>query len=249
MTGTMAHSFILAHEDEATAFERFARSHPDNVILLIDTFDVPEGARKVVALAERLREAGIAVKGVRIDSGDLAANAREVRRILDDGGLHETKVLVSGGLDEGRIAEIVTTGAPVDGFGVGSKVDTSADEPFLDSAYKLHHLAGQARAKHSEGKTDLPGIKQVYRRCDADGFFQEDVIGLADESCEGEALLQTMMRQGRRVDTAEHTGVEAARRRAREERARLPAGCGPLNEEHPAPVRLSAGLQALVART
>ncbi|MGD8709879.1 MAG: nicotinate phosphoribosyltransferase, partial [Ectothiorhodospiraceae bacterium] len=156
VAGTMAHSFILAHESEEEAFERFARSHPHNVILLIDTFDTEAAAEKVVALAPGLARDGIRVRGVRIDSGDLADHARRVRRILDDGGLQETTIFASGGLDEYGIRELVADGAPIDGFGVGSKVDTSADLAFLDSAYKLHQYEGEALSKRSEGKADLP---------------------------------------------------------------------------------------------
>lgn len=250
VTGTMAHSFILAHNDEATAFERFARSHPDNVILLIDTFDVAEGARKAVRLGQRLQSEGIPLRGVRIDSGDLTANAREVRAILDAGGLPDTLVLVSGGLDEHRIAAIVADGAPVDGFGVGSKVNTSADEPFFDSAYKLHQLDGGARAKHSEGKTDLPGLKQIYRQYETSGRFQRDVVGLAEEGCEGTPLLTTVMHGGQRRDGPSPETLEQARERARRERATLPDGYGPLSDaDDRHAITLSPGLRALVART
>ncbi|MCS4504692.1 nicotinate phosphoribosyltransferase [Arhodomonas aquaeolei] len=249
VTGTMAHSFVLAHDDEATAFERFARSHPDNVVLLIDTFDVAEGAHKAVALGHRLADSGIRVQGVRIDSGDLSAHACTVRRILDDGGLTDTLILVSGGLDEERIAAIVASGAPVDGFGVGSKVDTSADEPFLDSAYKLHHFGERARAKHSEGKTDLPGLKQVYRRYDDGGRFAGDVIALADEGYEGEPLLVPVMRNGERLDGGAENGLEAARARTREQHGLLPPGAGALAAPGESPVTVSPALQRLAART
>lgn len=244
-TGTMAHAFILAHGDEAEAFERFARSHPDNVVLLIDTYDVEAGARKVVEVARRLQPEGIRVQGVRIDSGDLAEHARRVRAILDDGGLQQTRILVSGGLDEHRIAHLVADGAPIDGFGVGSQVDTSADVPFLDSAYKLHALDGQPRGKRSEGKTDLPGRKQVFRRHDADGRFAGDVIALADEALDGEGLLAPVMRGGQRIAAAGVTGLEGARRRCADSLARLPPAQRQLEPEAAYPVSLSAGLGAL----
>jgi len=244
-TGTMAHAFILAHDDEAEAFERFARSHPGNVVLLIDTYDVEAGARKAVDVARRLRPQDIRVQGVRIDSGDLAAHAREVRAILDEGGLQQTRILVSGGLAEHRIARLVADGAPIDGFGVGSQVDTSADVPFLDSAYKLHEFDGQPRGKRSEGKTDLPGRKQIFRHHDGDGRFAGDVIGLADEGIEGETLLTTAMRDGRRVETDASGGLEAARARCAASLARLPAAQRALEPDALYPVSLSAGLTAL----
>lgn len=244
-TGTMAHAFVLAHDSEIEAFERFARSHPNNVVLLIDTYDVEAGARKVVEVAERLRPEGIPVRGVRIDSGDLAAHARRVRAILDAGGLQETRILVSGGLDEHRIARLVADGAPIDGFGVGSQVDTSADVPFLDSAYKLHEFDGRPRGKRSEGKTDLPGRKQVFRRCGADGYWREDVIGLADETLEGEPLLVPVMRRGERSAPPGVAELGAARERCAAGLARLPAAQRALEPAEAYPVRLSARLEHL----
>ncbi|WP_435104698.1 nicotinate phosphoribosyltransferase [Arhodomonas sp. AD133] len=250
VTGTMAHSFILAHDDETEAFERFARSHPDNVVLLIDTFDVIEGARKVVDLAARLARDNIRVKGVRIDSGDLAANARAVRDVLDAGGLTDTLVLLSGGLDEFRIADIVGTGAPADGFGVGSKVNTSADEPFLDSAYKLHHFSGRARAKHARGKSDLPGVKQIFRQHDAHGILALDTIGLDGDDEPGHALLETVMRDGQRLESASvATDLGGARTRAADELNRLPAACRRLTAPETVPVRLSDALGTLQRAT
>ncbi|PWG64069.1 nicotinate phosphoribosyltransferase [Sediminicurvatus halobius] len=244
-TGTMAHAFILAHDDEAEAFERFARSHPHNVVLLIDTYDVEAGARKVVEVARRLRPEGIPVRGVRIDSGDLAAHARKVRRILDAGGLQETRILVSGGLDEHRIARLVADGAPIDGFGVGSQVDTSADVPFLDSAYKLHEFSGRARGKRSEGKTDLPGRKQVFREQDADGRWRGDTIGLADESLPGEALLAPVMQGGERVDPGGEGSLERARAHCADGLRRLPEAQRALKPKADYPVSLSPALRAL----
>ena len=247
-TGTMAHAFVLAHDSESEAFERFARSHPDNVVLLIDTYDVQRGAERVVELASRLAADGITIKGVRIDSGDLAANARMVRAILDRGGLTETRILVSGGLDEHRIEALVASGAPIDGVGVGSNVDTSADVPFLDSAYKLHHYAGEPRGKHAVGKTDLPGRKQIYRRWASNGELQEDILGLADETIDGTPLLQTVMRDGQRLSTAPATDLSAARARCAEGLASLPTGLRQLTTPAEPPVSLSEGLKSLQKR-
>ncbi|HVV78259.1 MAG TPA: nicotinate phosphoribosyltransferase, partial [Pseudolabrys sp.] len=132
VVGTMAHSFVQIHDDEAAAFEDFARARPDGVVLLIDTFDTEAGARKVVALADKLRKDGIVIRGVRIDSGDLIAMSRKVRAILDAGGLKDVIILVSGGVDEDFIAKVVAAGAPIDGFGVGASLDASSDAPVLD---------------------------------------------------------------------------------------------------------------------
>ena len=164
--GTVAHSFIQAHDSEMEALERFAHSQPGNVVLLIDTYDTEAGAEKVVTLASRLREQGIAVKAVRLDSGDLAEHARRVRKILDDGGCQDVRIFSSGGLDEFALQDFLRSGAPIDGFGIGTRLDTSSDAPYLDCAYKLVEYAGIPRRKRSEGKATFPGRKQVYRRFD-----------------------------------------------------------------------------------
>jgi nicotinate phosphoribosyltransferase len=167
--GTMAHSFVEAHDNETAAFEIFARARPENLTFLIDTYDTEAAARKVVALFPRLKSAGITVRGVRLDSGNLAALSRSVRRILDDGDLRDVTILASGGLDEYTITSLVASGAPIDGFGVGTSVTTSSDHPALDCAYKLQEYAGLARRKHSPGKETWPGTKQVFRRRRSDG--------------------------------------------------------------------------------
>jgi nicotinate phosphoribosyltransferase len=218
--GTMAHAFIQAHDDEALAFEHFAHAQPDNVVLLIDTWDTEAAAHKVVALAPKLTHAGIRIKGVRIDSGDLAEHARRVRAILDAGGLEHVIIFASGDLDEYALRDMLAAGAPVDGFGVGTHMDTSSDLPYLDCAYKLQEYAGRARRKRSEGKATWPGRKQVYRRHDADGRMAGDVVTLESEPQAGEPLLVPVMLGGSRV--APLPGLAAMRRRAAENLARLP---------------------------
>ena len=244
-TGTMAHAFILAHDDEAEAFERFARSHPDNVVLLIDTYDVRRGAERVVEVAGRLAADGIGVQGVRIDSGDLAANARMTRAILDAGGLTGTRILVSGGLDEYRIAALLAEDAPIDGVGVGSNVNTSADAPFLDSAYKLHYFRGKPRGKHAMGKTDLPGRKQIFRGVDAQGRMCGDTLGLVDERLAGEALLEPVMADGERSGDPAASHLESARQHCARQLAMLPAAVRALEQPGDYPVALSARLKDL----
>src|SRR5512139_1406360 len=218
--GTIAHSFVQAHDDEAQAFERFAHAQPDNVVLLIDTWDTEAAAHKVVALAPRLASAGISIKGVRIDSGDLAEHARRVRRILDAGGLEHVIIFVSGDLDEYALQDMLAAGAPVDGFGIGTRVDTSSDQPYLDCAYKLQEYAGRARRKRSEGKATWPGRKQVFRRLDADGRMAGDVVTLETDLQPGEPLLIPVMRGGRRVAAA--PALQDTRRLAARNLARLP---------------------------
>lgn len=245
VSGTMAHSFVLAHDDERDAFRNFARSHPDNVVLLIDTYDVANGARRVAEIAPELAREGIDIKGVRIDSGDLAAHARRVRQILDDAGLTSTRILVSGGIDEHRIHTLAADGAPIDGFGVGSRVDTSADLAYLDCAYKLHEYAGRAVHKRSEKKKDLPGRKQVWRAYDANGLMAGDTIGFDNETDHGEPLLVTRMQHGERTSEAE--GVAIARSRCSEQVGRLPGGLKNLERPSSYEVRYSPVLNAMMA--
>jgi nicotinate phosphoribosyltransferase len=224
--GTMAHSFVQAHDDEAAAFEAFARARPDNLVLLIDTYDTETAARKVVALAPRLEAAGIQIQGVRLDSGDLVALSRAVRRILDDGGLAEVTIFASGGLDEDGLLAIAAVGAPIDGFGIGTSLTTSSDVPALDCAYKLQEYAGLARRKRSTGKATWPGRKQVWRSLDAEGRMAGDVLSVADDSQPGEPLLEPVMRAGRRLRPSPSLA---------EVRARAAAGLAAL----PAPLRRS----------
>src|SRR5262252_4826817 len=199
--GTMAHSFIEAQDDESAAFEIFARARPDNVVLLLDTYDTEAAARKVVALAPRLQASGIAIRGVRLDSGDLAALARSVRAILDAGGLPDVTIFASGGLDEDALADLLRARAPVDGFGIGTSLTTSSDVPAIDFVYKLQEYAGAPRRKHSDKKATWPGRKQVWRRYDADGRMAGDRIALErTRAANGaEPLLDCVMRDGKRL--------------------------------------------------
>ncbi len=176
--GTMAHSFIEAFDDETAAFETFARARPDNLVLLLDTYDTEAAARKVVALAPRLKAAGIAIRGVRLDSGDLVALANSVRGILDQGGLADVTIFASGGLEEDSLAEFARKNAPIDGLGVGTSLTTSSDVPAVDCAYKLQEYAGLPRRKRSAKKATWPGRKQVWRRYGADGRMEGDVLAL-----------------------------------------------------------------------
>jgi nicotinate phosphoribosyltransferase len=239
--GTMAHSFIEAHDDELEAFRSYARANPEEVVLLIDTYDTEQGARKVVALAGE----GIRVRGVRIDSGDLAEHALHVRHILDAGGLHQCSIFASGGLDELSIRELMLAHAPIDGFGVGTRLDTSADAPYLDCVYKLEEYAGRPRRKRSEGKATLPGRKQVYRQYDGEGRMRGDTVTLADDVRPGEPLLVPFMRDGRRLDPPE--SLERSRRRAAEQLARLPVHLQELDVAPVYPVRIAPALEHLAA--
>jgi nicotinate phosphoribosyltransferase len=241
--GTMAHSFIQAHDSETVAFEEFARSHPASTVMLIDTYDTEAAAGNLIGLAHRLRGEGIEIQAVRLDSGDLSEHARRVRGILDDGGFPGIRIFASGNLDEWRLRELVRGGAPIDGFGVGTRMNTSADHPYLDCAYKLQEYDGRARRKRSEGKATWPGAKQVYRSTLA-GRFQADVLTtIADDSPAGAPLLVAVMRDGRRVHAS--PPLAEARRRAAEQIAMLPESIRSLDPAAPYQVSISRRLRAL----
>ncbi|QJA06289.1 nicotinate phosphoribosyltransferase [Thermosulfurimonas marina] len=197
VTGTMAHSFVESFPTEAEAFRAFAENFPERTVFLIDTYDTLRGAEVAAQVARELAARGIYVRGVRLDSGNVIELSREVRRLLDEAGLPEIKIFVSGGLDEEKIAEIVESGAPVEAFGVGTKMGVSADAPYLDLAYKLVEYDGRPRMKLSEGKLTYPGRKQVFRRRDVAGVFYEDELGLREEDLPGEPLLRCFMKEGR----------------------------------------------------
>jgi nicotinate phosphoribosyltransferase len=198
--GTMAHSFIQAFDDETAAFESFARARPENLVLLIDTYDTEAAARKVVALAPRLKEAGIIIRGVRLDSGDLIALSKRVRCILDDGGLTDVIIFASGGIEEDTLAAFMRQSAPIDGAGIGTSLTTSSDAPALDCAYKLQEYAGLPRRKWSAGKATWPGRKQVWRHYGTDGRMAGDILSVEDDAQQGKPLLQLAMQSGRRLN-------------------------------------------------
>ena len=197
--GTMAHSFVQAFASEGEAFTAFARAWPNRPTLLVDTYDTEAAVAQVVALAPQWAREGITLGGVRLDSGDLAQHAKAVRALLDAGGLPSVRIVASGNLDEHRVAQLVAAGAPIDGFGVGTAMDTSSDVPALDAVYKLQSYAGVARRKRSQGKATWPGIKQVCRTLGADGRLHHDRVQLEPEPCAGRPLLEPVLRAGRLV--------------------------------------------------
>ena len=249
LSGTMAHSFVQAHDREADAFRNFLATRPGGTTLLIDTYDTLRAARDVVELARAhgAGQRGGPVRAVRIDSGDLAAQARAVRGILDQGGCRDVQIVLSGSLDEYRIAALLAAGTPVDAFGVGTHLDVSQDAPSLDMAYKLEEYAGRARRKRSPGKATWPGRKQVFRERNELGRAVRDRITLTDERGPGEPLLVEIMRDGRRM--AELPALTTAREYCRNEIARLP-DAALLLEEGVAdyPVEVSAEIEALAKR-
>lgn len=240
VAGTMAHSYIQAHDDELDAFRAFADLYPETV-LLVDTYDTLDGVRKVVELAYELGD-GFRVRAVRLDSGDLGELARRSREILDAAGLERVEIFASGGLDEDRVAELVAGGAPIDGFGVGTSMGVSDDAPTLDMAYKLTAYSGRGRMKTSPGKRVLPGRKQVFRLAEG-GESAGDTIARFDEDLPGRPLLERVMAGGRREGGSENP-LASARERARREIAALPTHVRALAPaDPPYPVRVSDALE------
>lgn len=235
--GTMAHAFVEAHDDEDTAFMHFASSHPQNAVLLIDTYDTEAAAARL----GRLAAAGLPIHGVRIDSGDLSEHARRVRALLDGHGLRGVTIFASGDLDEYALERLAD--APIDGFGIGTRLTTSADVPYLNCAYKLEEYAGRPRRKRSEGKATWPGRKQIYR-LERDGRFAGDLIAGEDETASGTPLLVEVMHGGRRLVPSPR--LTAVRAHAASQLAHLPDGLRKLTTAtSPYPVRVSAKLQSL----
>jgi nicotinate phosphoribosyltransferase len=242
--GTMAHSFVQAHADEMTAFARFADANPGNVVLLIDTYNTEAAAEKVVRLAPQLKQRGIVIRAVRIDSGDLGSHARKVRQILDSGGLGDVHIFASGNLDEYKLRDLIEVGAPIDGFGVGTRLDTSSDAPYLDCAYKLQEYGGRPCGKRSEGKTTWPGRKQVYRTLDGAGCMTGDVLALHDEREEGEPLVHPVLCGGKRLHAS--IPLSASCDRAARQLEQLPERLRKLDQAaQPFKVKISPGLQSL----
>lgn len=240
VAGTMAHSYVQAHDDEMEAFRAFAGLY-SGTTLLVDTYDTLGAVRKVIRLAREMGEA-FNVHAIRLDSGDLAGLAFEARRMLDEAGLEGVEIFASGGLDEYEVDRIVRAGAPITGFGVGTGMGVSSDAPSVDIAYKLTSYAGRGRLKLSPGKPILPGRKQVFR-IEEDGMAAGDVVARAGEDLDGRRLLSPVMQGGGRLP-AGRADLDAARARARSEIDRLPDRIRALESaDPPYRVQLSPALQ------
>lgn len=239
-SGTMAHSYVEAFPSEAEAFRAFAHDFPDRATFLVDTYDTLAGVRTAIAVIRDLGSAG--PFAIRLDSGDLAALARAARDLLDDAGLPHVRIVASGNLDEYAIADLVDAHAPIDVYGVGTRMGVSADAPYLDTAYKLVQYGDRPVAKVSPGKRTLPGRKQVFR-----GAGTRDLLGLREESDTslGEPLLRPAMVAGHRVQPAEPLAV--ARRRFEADLAALPEHALAVRDPRPPEVTLTATLQAEAA--
>ena len=250
--GTMAHSFVMSYPKEIDAFRAFAKTFPNKSTLLIDTYDDIAGAEKAAIVAKELEAKGHRLGGVRLDSGDLAETSKKVRKILDDNGLGYVKIFASGDLDEFKITQLLNDGARIDAFGVGTKMGTSADRPYLDVIYKLCETMTADGSfspimKLSKDKITLPGRKQVYRFSNADGSFSRDVIALADERVEGEGLLVKVMENGKL--SYDLPSLEKIRVAASENLSKLPEEYKALTNAPTYPVELSQKLQNLIETT
>ena len=194
--GTVAHSWVMAYDDEYESYEDFHKVFPDNTILLIDTYDTITGAKLAAKIGKKL-------KGVRLDSGNITLLSKKVRKILDDAGLGHVKITASGDLNEYKISQMLDKGACIDSFGVGTEMVTSKDSPALGGVYKLVELEKEDRSipkmKFSKDKATFPAKKQVYRFYNDKGMFKKDTIGLVDEVFDAEPLLVPVMKKGKLI--------------------------------------------------
>lgn len=247
VAGTLAHSFVQSFEEEAEAFRAFAQVFPDNAVLLIDTYDTLEGARIAAEVGREMARRGHKLRGVRLDSGDTVALSFEVRRILDEAGLAEAQIIVSGSLDEYIIERAVQAGAPIAGFGIGTQLGVSYDAPALDIVYKMVQYGERPVLKLSQEKQTLAGAKQCFRQLDAAGQMVEDMIALREEALPGALpLLAPVMERGHRI--GEPPGLAQIRARAAAQLASLPEPLRVLRGSAAYPVRRSEALLALQSR-
>ncbi|NNF98353.1 MAG: nicotinate phosphoribosyltransferase [Desulfobacteraceae bacterium] len=246
VAGTMAHSFVQTFVSETDAFEAYARSFPDKSIFLIDTYDTLQGARHGIEVALKMEKKGTPLMGIRLDSGDMITLSKQVRILLNDAGLSHVKIVASSGLDEYKIAELITGGAQIDAFGVGTRMGVSADHPYVDMVYKLVRYNGRDVRKLSPGKSTLAGRKQVYRQYLSSGCLGRDVIGERDEAIDGIPMLKTVMAEG--STTTPPPALEDIRRRFKQDFKKLDHRYKKLDEAHAYPVGISSGLKSLQER-
>lgn len=245
VSGTMAHSFVQAYPDELDAFKVYARLYPGTT-LLVDTYDSRRAVRRIVDWLRQ--EPDVRIGGIRLDSGNLEQEAGDCRKILDDAGFRDIKIMASGGLDEYRIAALLKAGAPIDGFGVGTAIGAANDAPALELAYKLTEYAGEPKMKNSSGKTSWPGAKQVFRQFDGNGLASRDVIAGIDEQIDGSPLLETVMKNGTLLPGFP-APLDNLVSRARYAVAALPRQYRELEPASAFPVEFSQYLQNLQAET
>lgn len=243
--GTMAHSYVMAFDYEVDAFRNFAETFPDNSTLLIDTYDDLKGAENAAIVAKEMEGKGQRLNAVRLDSGNLLEISKKVRRVLDQHDLQYVKIFASGDLDEYVIEELLRKGARIDAFGVGTRMSTSVDRPYVDVVYKLsgkvEHGVFVPAMKLSKGKITLPGKKQVFRQSDADGNYRKDAIGLESEKIKGEKLLVEVMHAGR--PTCNFLSLDEIRKTTMRDLSLLPEKYRKLKKASHYPVVLSPCLR------
>ena len=242
--GTMAHSFIECFQSEEEAFRAYANSFPEAGTFLVDTYDTLGGVKRAIAVGKEMGKSRHALRAVRLDSGDLLDLSVKSRALLDEAGLEDVQVFASGGLDEFEVDSLLQAGAPIGGFGVGTKLAVSADAPWVDSAYKLVEYDGRPTLKLSSAKQTAPGPKQVYRYRDQSGAHLRDVLTLATEDPPdegGEGLLLEVMAGGKRE--VESQPLQGLRERFAQEFAYLPDRYKALRSPPEYPVRTSAALE------
>jgi nicotinate phosphoribosyltransferase len=245
--GTMAHSYVISFPNEIDSFRAFCRAFPGNSVLLIDTYDTIAGAQKAIVVGREMAARGEKLRGVRLDSGDMAALSIEVRRLLNEAGLDYVTIFASGGFDEFKIARSQESGGRIDTYGVGTKMGVSADAPYFDIAYKLVKYANRPVMKLSTGKVTYVDKKQVFRSYDSDGQMAGDLIGLREEVVpQYKPLLAKVMDQGRLLRP--HPPLKTVREYFLKELPRLPANYQNLHQPLPYPVRISPKLAALQSR-
>ena len=244
VSGTMAHSYVGAFDGEKDAFLAYSETFPEQCIFLIDTYDTLEGAKNAVAVAKEMKKKGHTLIGVRLDSGDTVSLSQGVRRILDDAGFYDVKIFASSGFDEFKIAKVLSDGARIDAFGVGTKVGVSSDAPFVDVVYKMVHFKDREVRKLSPGKVTLAGEKQVFRNKKTNGYFVEDIIGVRDESILGsDPLLEKVMENG--IVLRAHPSLEEIRKRFALNFSSLDKKYKSISDVVVYPVKLSHGLEKL----
>lgn len=243
--GTAAHSWTMAFETEPEAFSAYRQVFPEHSTLLVDTYDTVEGIRNAIA-------SGTDLKGIRLDSGDFLSLSRTARTMLDAAGMQSTKIVVSGDMNEFKVQDLLAAGAPVDIFGIGTELVTSLDAPSLGGVYKLVELETRdGRLRHalklSNSKVSYPGCKQVWRKLESDGTMSGDLLGLAHERPEGEALLVEVLKAGQRLQPSDHSlkALQLIQRRTLSQLAALPESLQQLRNAEHYPVTLGAGLNEL----
>jgi len=243
VTGTMAHSFVESFDKEEDAFRAFADLFPKTSVFLVDTYDTIKGTQNAIKVAKEMEKRGEKLIGIRIDSGDLVEMSKKARKLLDEAGLNYVRIFVSGGLDEYKINELIKNEAPIDAFGVGTKMGVSADAPYLNTVYKMVEIGERPVAKLSPRKVTWAGKKQVYRCLDKNGYIKRDILGLREENIKGAIpLLIPVMKEGKVIH---HENLNTIRTRANSELESLPEKLKDIEKASHIEVKPSSGLREL----